>query len=159
MLMSHNQKTWQKHSTELVNRSFEDVTKFKYLGTTLTDQNCTHEEIKSRLNMGNASYHLVQSLLSSHLLSRNVKVKIYKTIILPVVLWGCLRTGCWRVLGPKRDEVKEEYRKLHSGKLHNLYSLLDIISQIKSRRMRWAGHAAHMKKKEKCTRFRWGSLN
>jgi hypothetical protein len=65
------------------------VTELKYLRTTLTDENCMHEKIKSRLNSGNACYHSVQSLLSSHLLSRNVKVKIYKTITLPVVLYGC----------------------------------------------------------------------
>jgi hypothetical protein len=53
------------------------------------DQNCVHKEIKSRLNSGNACYHSVQSLLSSRLLSRNVKVKMYKNIILPVVLYGC----------------------------------------------------------------------
>jgi hypothetical protein len=52
------------------------------------DQNCIHEEIRSRLNSGNACYHAVQNLLSSHMLSRNVKIKIYKTIILPVVCMG-----------------------------------------------------------------------
>jgi hypothetical protein len=102
----------------------------------------------SRLNSGNACCHSVQSLLSSRLLSRNVKVKIYKTIILPVVLYGCetwfltlreehrLRVFENRVLrgifGPRRDEVTGEWRKLHSEELHNLYSSPDIIRQGKS---------------------------
>jgi hypothetical protein len=89
MLMSHSQKIGKKHSIKTVNRSFEDMAKFKYLGTTLTDQNCMHEEIYSRLNSGNVCYHSVQSLLSSCPLSTNVKVKIYETIILPFVLYGC----------------------------------------------------------------------
>jgi hypothetical protein len=98
--------------------------------------------------------------LSSRLLSRNVKVKIYKTIILPVVLYWCetwsltlrevhrLRVFENRVLGrlfgPKRGEVTGEWRKLHSEELHNLYSSPKIIRQIKSRGMRWAGHVARM---------------
>jgi hypothetical protein len=160
MLMSRSQKIGQKHSIKIANRSFEDVEKFKYLGTTLTDQNCMHEEIKSRLNSRNACYHLVQSLLSFRLLSRNLKVKIYKTIILPVVLYGCetwslslrqehgLRVFEIRVLRrifrPKRVEVTGECRKLHNEELLNLKSSPDIFRQIKSRRMRWAGHVAHM---------------
>jgi hypothetical protein len=87
--------------------------------------------------------------LSSRLLSRNVKVKIYKTIILPVVLYGfetwslTLREEhrltmfenrvLRRIFVPKRDEVKGEWRKLHNEELHNLYSSPDIIRQIKSR--------------------------
>jgi hypothetical protein len=98
--------------------------------------------------------------LSSRLLSRNVKVKIKKTIILPVVLYGCetwsltlreehrlrvFENGVLRrIFGPKRDEVMGEWRKLHNEELHNLYSSPDIIRQVKSRRMRWAGHVAHM---------------
>jgi hypothetical protein len=49
-----------------------------------------------------------------------------------------------KIFGPKRDEVTGDWRKLHSGELHNLYSSPDIIRQIKSRRMRWAGHVARM---------------
>jgi hypothetical protein len=119
-----------------------------------------NHENNSRLNSGNACYHSVQSLPSSRLLSRNVKVKIYKTTILPIVLNGCdtwsltlreehrLRVFENRVLrrifGPKRYEVTGERRKLHNGELHNLYSSPDIIRQIKSRRTRWAGHVACM---------------
>jgi len=65
------------------------VEELKYLGTTLTNQNPIQEEIKSRLKSGNACNHSVQNLLSSSLLSKNLKVKIYRTIVLPVVLFGC----------------------------------------------------------------------
>ena len=68
------------------NSFFERVEDFKYLGTTLTNQNSIQEEIKSRMKSGNAHNHLVQNLLSSSLLSKNLKIKVYRTIILPVVL-------------------------------------------------------------------------
>jgi hypothetical protein len=114
------------------------VEEFKYLGTTHTNQNSIQEEIKSRLKSGNTRYHSVQKLLCSRLLSKNLKIKIYRTIILPVVLCGCetlslsLREECSlrvfenrvlrRLFGSKRDEVRGEWRKRHNQELHDLYS-------------------------------------
>jgi len=67
---------------------FEMVEQFKYLVTTLMNQNSIQEEIKTRTKSGNACYHSVQNLLSSSLLSKNIKIKIYRTIALPVVYIG-----------------------------------------------------------------------
>jgi hypothetical protein len=122
------------------------VEELKYLGTNLTNQNSVHEEIKSRLKSGNGCHHSVQNLLSSTLLFKNLKIKIFRTIILPVVLNGCetwsltlreerrLRVFENRVLrrifGPKRDEVTGEWRKLHNEELHDLSSP-NIVQVIK----------------------------
>ena len=89
MVMSWDKNAGRSDSIKIDNRSFERVEEFKYLGTTLTNQNSLQEEIKSRLKLGNACYHSVQNLLSSSMLSKNLKIKIYRTIILPVVLYGC----------------------------------------------------------------------
>jgi len=117
------------------------------MGTTTINQNFILEEIKSRLKSGNACHHSVQNLLSSSLLSQNSKIKIYRTIILPVVLFGCetwsltlreerrLRVFENRVLrrvfGPKRDKVTREGRKLHNKELKNLYCSHNIVRVIK----------------------------
>ena len=77
------------HNIKIDNSSFERVVEWKYLGTTLTNQNSIQKELKSRLKSGNACYHSVQNLLSSSLPSKNLKIKIHRTIILPVVLCGC----------------------------------------------------------------------
>jgi hypothetical protein len=119
MLLSRHQNVGQNRDIKIANRPFENVSQFKYLGTTVANQNLIQEEIKRRLNSGNACYHSVQSLLSSRLLSKNLKIRIYNTIILHVVLYGCetwsltlkkehrLRVFEDRVLrrifGPKRD--------------------------------------------------------
>ena len=138
--------------------TFERVEEFKYLGTTLTNQKSILEEIKSRFRSGNACYHSVQNLLSSRLLSKNLKIKIYRTITLPVVLYGCetwsltLREErklmvfenmvLWRIFGPRRDEVMGDWRRLHNEELNDLDSSPNIVRGIKSRRIRWAGHVA-----------------
>ena len=118
------------HSLKIDTISFERVDDFKYLGTTLTNRNSIQEEVKCRLKLGNACYYSVQNLLSSSLLSKTLKIKIYRTIILPVVLYGCETWSLtlWeerrlrvfenkvlrRIFRPKRDEVTREWRKLHN---------------------------------------------
>ncbi|KAJ4445002.1 hypothetical protein ANN_06801 [Periplaneta americana] len=134
MIMSRDQNIVRNGNIKIGDLSFEEVEKFKYLGAT--------------------------KLLSSSLLSKNLKVRIYKTVILPVLLYGCetwiltlreehrLRVFENKVLrkifGAKRDEVTGEWRKLHNTELHALYSSPDIIRNLKSRRLRWAGHVARM---------------
>jgi len=160
MVMSRDQNAGRSHILRTDNSSFERVGEFRYLGTTLTNQNSSQEEIRSGLKSGNACCHSVQNLLSSSLLSKNLKIGISRTIILPVVLYGCetwsltlreerrLRVFESRVLkrifGPKRDEVTGDWRKLHNEELNDLYSSPNIVRVIKSRRMRFAGHVARM---------------
>jgi hypothetical protein len=97
------------------------VAELRYFGMTVTNQNMSQEEIKRRLNSGNACYHSVHNLLSSCLLSRNMKISMYKAIILPMVLCCCESWSLTlvrehtlmvfenrvlrRIFGPKRDEV------------------------------------------------------
>jgi hypothetical protein len=89
MMLSRQQNVAQNQNIKIANEPFENVSRFKYLGTTVTNQDLIHEKIKRRLNSGNACYHSAQNLLFSRLLSKNLKIRIYKTIILPVVLYGC----------------------------------------------------------------------
>jgi hypothetical protein len=88
MIMSLYPNSGQNQNIRIANESFENVAKFKYLGTTLTSWNDIHHKMKSILNSGNACYYSVQNLLPSHLISKNLKIKIYKTVILPIVLYG-----------------------------------------------------------------------
>jgi len=121
MVMSRDQNAGRIHSVSIDNNTFEWVEEFKYLGKNLTNQNPIAEEIKSRLKSGNACYHSVQNRFSSGLLSNNLKIKIYRNINLPFVLYG---SETWslilreerklrvienmvlrRIFGPRRDEV------------------------------------------------------
>jgi hypothetical protein len=89
MMLSHQQNAREDHYMKKANRSFENVVQFKHLGKAVTNQYFIQEEIKRRLNSSNACCHSVQNPMSSHMLSTNLKVRIYQIIILTVVLYGC----------------------------------------------------------------------
>ncbi|KAJ4436711.1 hypothetical protein ANN_16843 [Periplaneta americana] len=119
MIMPRDQNIVRNGTIKIGDLSFEEVEKFKYLGATVTNINDTREEIKRRINMGNACYYSVEKLLSSSLLSKISEVRIYKTVILPVVLDGC---ETWTLT------LREELR----------------LRVFRIRRLRWAGHVARM---------------
>jgi hypothetical protein len=134
------------------------VTQFRCLETTVTNQNLIQKGIKKKLNSCNACYHSGQNLLSSQLLSKNVKSRICKTIILPLVLYLCETWSLTlreehglkvfknrvlkRIFGMKRDKVMGWWRKLHNEELCDFDSSPSLIRMIKSWRMRWAGNVA-----------------
>ena len=130
-------------------------------GVTVTNTNDTGEEIKCRINKGNASYYSLGKILSSHLLSKKLKVNTYTVNLLYYQLY-CLvvKLGLSprerqslrvyenevlrKTFRAKRDEITGEWRKLHNAKPHALHSSPNIIKNLKSRRLRWSGHVARM---------------
>ena len=141
MEIGHHRGMIANAHIKIGSNSYGIVKTFKYLSSLLTNQNYIQEEIKCRLKAGNLCYWSVQILLSARLLSKNLRTKIYKTIILPVTLNGCeiwslilreesrLRVFGKRILrrvfGPKRDE-NGEWRKLHNEELHSSYGAPNI---------------------------------
>jgi hypothetical protein len=139
-----------------------------YLGRTVTNKNLIQEEIKGLNLVTLATNWSRRNLLPSCLQSKNVNIRIYKTMTLPVVLYGCetlsltfreenrlkvFDNRVLRILGLKRDEETGGCRKLHNGELHNLYSSPSIIRIIKSRMMRWAEHVARFREKRNAYRI------
>ena len=143
---------------------------FKYWGTTSTYQNSIHEEIKSRLKSGNACHHLVQNLSSFRLPSKNTNTEIYRTMSLPVLLFGrktwtiTLRDKSRlrvfenriqrRIFGPKRDEITRQWRKLDNEELNDLYSSPNIVREELDGRDTWS----IWDRREVPTGFWWGKL-
>jgi hypothetical protein len=127
---------------------------------------CIQEGSKSRLKSGNDCCYSVQDLLSFILISKNIKINVYRTIILPVVFYGCEtwsptlreehrprvfeKRALRRIFGFNSDEVTGEWRKLHNEELNDLYSSSNIVWLIKSLRMRWVRHVARMLGEERC---------
>jgi len=101
MVVSYHQNVGQNHNLLIATKTFRNVSDFKYLETTLTNHIYIHEQINSRLIFGSVRYHSVQNLLSSDFPSKNLKIKIYKFIMQPLVLYGC---KTWSL------PVREEHR-------------------------------------------------
>ena len=152
MLMSCEETAGQNNIKKMGNKSTERVGELKYLGTAPTNQNCNREGIKCRLNSGHVCYCSVQNRLSASLLSKNIKIEIYRTIISTVVLYGYetlsftlkekhrprmlkKRKGVLRkMFGPKRDTIIGDWSKLNSEEVHNIlcltkYNLDDQINK------------------------------
>ena len=139
MITSRQQNIVQNQNIVIENLSLENVEKFRYLEITVTNTNDIREEIKRRINMGNACYYSLEKISSSRLLSKKLKVKTYKIIILPAVLYGCetwsltlkeehrLRVFESKILRKifktKRDEIEGEWRKLTLSYMHCILRL------------------------------------
>jgi hypothetical protein len=138
--------------------NFEVVRSFKYLGSTINDENDISEEIKLRTTLGNRCCFALHKVLRSKSLSWNTKVTVYKTIIRPIVMYGCetwtltekheKTLNTWerkilrKIFGPINDQGA--WRKRYNHELYNLYKGPDTVASIKSQRLRWAGHVARM---------------
>jgi hypothetical protein len=139
------------------------------LGSSVSDHNRFLGGIKSRPNSGNACYHLIRNLLSSRLLSKNIKIRIYKTIILPVVLYGCKTLSLIsreehglrvfenrelrRIFEPTEVKLQKAEKKLHHEELDYFYSSPSIIIMIRSMRMSWAEYVARMGRRRMYIRY------
>lgn len=136
--------------------NFERVNSFKYLGAILTSENDTSEEIKARIQSGNRCMYALSNVLRSRDLTRGSKLRIYNTVIRPVVTYGSetwtitktneRRLRCFerkvlrKIYGPIKDQGTQQYRIRTNKELEELYKSPSIIQEIKSGRLRWAGH-------------------
>jgi hypothetical protein len=134
-VISRDQNAGRIHSIKTDNSSFERQESFKYLKTVVIYQNSIQDVIESRLKPGNACYHSVQNILSSSLLSKNLKFtsQIYRTIILSVVLNDC---ETWSLIWREKVSLSVfENRKLHNEEHNDLHSSSSIVRVTKSRIM------------------------
>ncbi|KAJ4440196.1 hypothetical protein ANN_08334 [Periplaneta americana] len=115
MIMSRDQIIVRNGNINIGNLSFEEVEKFNFPGATVTNINDTREEIKRRINMGNAYYYSVEKLLSSSLLSKRLKTRIYKTVVLPVVLYGY---ETWTLILRQKQRLRVFENKKSSDRYH-----------------------------------------
>lgn len=142
------------NQVQIESHTFDMVSTFKYLGVTLSDRNEEDIEIQIRINSANRSFYACQKLMSSKLLSKCSKIRIYKTIIRPVLMYGCeswimtKRTKTKiitfenkilrKIYGPTLEDGI--WRIKHNREIRTLYKEPDVVSEVRHNRLRWAGH-------------------
>ena len=156
MVMSRNQHPQNKIKIE--NYSFEIQNKFIYLGTSLTSNNDISADIETRIASANRAYFALRPILKSQIVHRNTKLRIYKSLIRPIVTYGAEtwimyahitkrlavfeRKVLRKILGPIK--VNGEWRIRTNSELMQLYKDLDIVAYIKIMRLKWIGHVNRM---------------
>lgn len=156
MVTSRNPRQRIRQNITINNYNLEVVKEFKYLGATITDDNKNETDVAARVTSANRALYSLSGFLRSKMLTRGTKIKIYKTMIRPVLSYGSetwiinkkeadkllvferkiLRT----IFGPIRDITTGEWRRRNNRELEDLYGIENIVRWIKSNRLRWMGH-------------------
>lgn len=163
LLLSRDEVAVRKRLQPLVteNRKFKRVREFKYLGTVFNEGGSCEAEINARIQAGNRCYHSLGQLLKARNLSRQVKIRLYKTLIQPVVMYGCEtwsirrqdyckllvfeRKVLRKIFGPVQDATTGEWRIRHNEELNSIYRHPTIVGLVRSKRLEWAGHVSRMR--------------
>jgi hypothetical protein len=138
--------------------TFEEADNLKYLGALITSQNEVEADIKEKISAGNRCYRSFSKILGTRYISKNTKIRIYKTIMRPVVLYG---SETWAITGKMASSLmtweRKVLRKIYGPKceqgvwrirtnleLQNVYRSPDIVTEIKVRKLEWLGHIITM---------------
>lgn len=162
--MEITKKKTNTRTFEIEEYTFERVNSFKYLGSLLTQDNSSTAEIKARISMANRSYFGLKQLFGSRFLRHKYKLKLYKTLLRPIVMYGteCLalnrtdinllgvfeRKILRRIFGPVQDSGN--WRIRHNREVYELYNSNDIVKEIKLARLRWLGHICRLPESATC---------
>lgn len=158
MTLSRNECTYE--ASCINGMQIDKVAKFKYLGSTITDKNEMDEEIKERLGAGNRCYYSLIDLFKGKRISKTTKLRIYNSIIKPVVTYGCQTWSLTktqekkmfvfenmvlrRIVGPVFDPSGGTWRRRHNTEVRETTRQPDIRNYIRCQRLKWAGHVARM---------------
>ncbi|KAG7311679.1 hypothetical protein JYU34_002732 [Plutella xylostella] len=155
----YKDKSVRRQDLHVGDVTYKGVSRFKYLGCTVTDTNTRDEEIDTRIQSFLRCSAALHKVLTSRLLSRNTKLRIYKTVIRPILMYGCEawtltqkeesqllvaeRKVLRKIFGP-RQRPDGSWRVLKNAELEDLMAGANIVGETKAHRLRWLGHLQRM---------------